>query len=297
MKRLILALGLVFGFSYALKPVESYVLNLPKQHLSSVEIKDLEHMREEEKLARDVYLTLYKKWHMPVFRNIAKSEMWHMHMIKLLLDKYHLPDPVAKTGDKVGVFEDRHLQNLYNELVRKGNKSLKDALIVGATIEDLDIKDLQEAISRTDNKDIKFVYSALKHGSENHMRAFVRTLRRFGGDYKPQYISESYFRAILNNKRFNSGFKLSEVKGKVTKVYTLPGLRKGVYWWMADVATNHGSVRVAIAPTWILNSANIKPGDEVEIKGYQGLYSFIVCSLEDKTSGFEYHSTSMGCRK
>ncbi|GAB6045129.1 hypothetical protein JCM11957_07270 [Caminibacter profundus] len=303
MKKLLsaLALGVLISSAYAKAPVESYVLNLPKESLSKAEIKDLLHMREEEKLARDVYLTLYKKWKLPVFKNISRSESWHMHMVKLLLDKYGLHDPVEKTGDRIGIFENKKLQSLYNELVEKGSISLKDALIVGATIEDLDIKDLKEAIRRSNNKDIDLVYQNLEKGSRHHMRAFVGILRRYGGDYTPQFISKSYFNQIISSKHEmgmmkSSKYYNSEFYGVVERVYTLPGLRKGIYWWMADVKTNKGTVKVAIAPTWVLQSINIRPGDRVEVKGYQGMYSFITCEIEDKTTGFEYKSRSRKCR-
>ncbi|QCI28013.1 DUF2202 domain-containing protein [Caminibacter pacificus] len=303
MKRLIamslVAMTTLFASNYQQKPIEKYVISMPKQALSRMEIKDLMHMREEEKLARDVYITLYSKWHLPVFKNISKSESWHMHMIKLLLNKYNLPDPVEKIGDKVGVFENRKLQNLYYKLVAMGEKSPVAALKVGALIEDLDIYDLNRAIRDTDNKDIKFVYSALRHGSENHMRAFVRLLRSYGSDYTPKYISKSYFDNILSSKGKAFGFNnaLSEIYGKVVKVYQLPGLRKGVTWWMMDVETKNKTIRVAIAPTWILPEVAVRAGDIVEIEGYQGMYSFIVCKLEDKTSGFEYISRSKRCAK
>jgi hypothetical protein len=117
MKKLVLPIILALSSVplFALKtvsPIDNIVLNFQKASLSVKEKKDLIHMREEEKLARDVYLTLYRKWGLPVFKNISKSESWHMHMIKLLLDKYNLPDPVIKTGDKIGVFENQKLHRV-----------------------------------------------------------------------------------------------------------------------------------------------------------------------------------------
>jgi hypothetical protein len=273
------------------KPVDRVIYKMPKESLSTQEVKDLLHMREEEKLARDVYLTLYSKWHMPIFKNIARSESWHMHMIKVLLNKYRLKDPVV--SNKVGAFSNPELKKLYNELVAKGEKSRIDALKVGATVEDLDIYDLDKAIKDTDNKDIKFVYERLRMGSTNHMRAFVGLLRRYGSDYSPQYISKAEYQAILNGSTL---LDKDEIKGEVLKVYTLPGLRRGVYWWMADVKTNNGIIKVAIAPTWVLKNVNIKPGDKIEVKGYQGLYSFVACKIEDETTHFEYKSRSFRCK-
>ncbi len=167
--------------------------------LSDAEIADLLHMREEEKLARDVYLTLYDQWGAQVFSNIARSEQMHMDTIGTLLNAYGLDDPVAQTADQRGVFTDPDLQNLYNQLVEQGSSSLVDALTVGATIEDLDIKDLDEAIARTTHDDIKNAYENLRMGSEHHMQAFVSNLRANGADYSPQYISADTFQSILES--------------------------------------------------------------------------------------------------
>ena len=165
--------------------------------LSADEVADLLHMREEEKLARDVYLALYDKWGTRVFQNIANAEQMHMDSVGALLETYGLDDPVAQTKDARGVFADPDLQALYEQLVSKGSTSLVDALTVGATIEDLDIKDLNEAMARTSHDDIRQVYENLKMGSENHMRAFVSNLRAQGADYTPQYITEAEFQQIL----------------------------------------------------------------------------------------------------
>ncbi len=178
--------------------IKSYILRINKSPISQNEKQDLLHMREEEKLARDVYLSLYKKWRIPIFRNIAKSESWHMQMVKFLLDKYGIEDPV-KT-DVVGVFSHPHIQELYKELVEKGSKSIVDALKVGATIEDLDIYDLDKAIKRSDNNDIDFVYSRLRWGSTNHLKAFIRLSKRYGSNYTPQYISQVEFNNIINSR-------------------------------------------------------------------------------------------------
>jgi hypothetical protein len=166
--------------------------------LTPQERNSLIHMREEEKLARDVYLTLYRKWKVPIFRNIARSERMHMKRIGYLLRRYKVEDPVRKTGGKIGVFSDPKLQALYNQLVAQGSKSLVEGLKVGATIEDLDIKDLQDSEKMTNKKDILWVYRNLEKGSRNHMRAFVRALKRYQVTYTPQYISSQYFQQIIS---------------------------------------------------------------------------------------------------
>jgi len=173
------------------------ISDLPYEDLSEAEVDMLVKMRQEEKLARDVYLTLYEKWGLRVFSNIAQSEQTHMDAIKVLLDKYGLEDPAA--NDVIGQYSDQAFVDLYNALVSKGSASLVDALKVGATIEDLDIKDLEDEIALSDNQDIKTVFQNLMKGSRNHMRSFYRLIVANGETYTPQYISQEEFDAIINS--------------------------------------------------------------------------------------------------
>jgi hypothetical protein len=179
--------------------LQTTIDNMPQQNLSDEEINSLIKMRQEEKLARDVYLTLYDKYQVRIFLNIANAENVHMSQIKILLDKYNIDDPIQGIEDTVGEFADSEFGELYNQLVQEGNQSYEDALKVGATIEDLDIKDLDDEINSTDNDDIKFVYSNLRRGSTHHMKAFVYQLERLGYDYAPQYISDEEYEEIINN--------------------------------------------------------------------------------------------------
>ncbi|ABR56472.1 conserved hypothetical protein [Methanococcus aeolicus Nankai-3] len=176
---------------------------LPQQSISEEEKEGLIEMREEEKLARDVYLTLYDKWKLQIFKNIANSEQTHTDSVKYLLEKYNIPDPVE--SEEVGKFSNPKFEELYNNLVEKGSQSAVDALIVGATIEDLDIADLENWISKTDNEDIKLVYENLMKGSRNHMRAFVRMLDSYGANYTPQYISSEEYEQILSSSMERGG--------------------------------------------------------------------------------------------
>ena len=137
----------------------------------------LEHMREEEKLARDVYTSLGNKWNIPVFNNIAASEQTHMDSVKTLLDRYGIPDPAA--GKAPGVFTSPDLQKLYDDLIMQGSVSSVEALRVGVLIEEVDIKDLNEAIALSQHSDITTVYNSLLQGSQNHLNAFQSNLARY----------------------------------------------------------------------------------------------------------------------
>jgi hypothetical protein len=168
---------------------------VPMAELDAEEATTLFFMREEEKLARDVYMALYSKWGTRIFWNISLSEDRHANSLKLLLDRYGLPDPTE--GYEAGSFTNSELQSLYSDLVAQGSLSLIDALRVGATIEDLDYFDLEEALKGTDNADLKIVYRNLQDGTKNHMRTFVRQLEAMGENYAAQYIDAATLEEIL----------------------------------------------------------------------------------------------------
>ena len=139
--------------------------------LTQEEIYWLTHMREEEKLARDVYRVMYSKWGAYIFSNIAASEQRHTDVIENLIDKYGIPDPVANENI-LGNFTDPNFNTLYNKLVARGLSSLDEAYRVGVDIEILDIGDLINAIEASSRTDIDNVFSNLLNGSYNHLAVF-----------------------------------------------------------------------------------------------------------------------------
>ncbi|MFZ5818821.1 MAG: DUF2202 domain-containing protein [Chloroflexota bacterium] len=175
-------------------------LDLPAGELSAEESASLLFMREEEKLARDVYNALYAAWGQTTFTNIAASEQAHMDEIKLLLDRYGLADPALEPGS----FTDPSLAALYDQLAAQGSLSLVEALKVGAAIEEIDILDLQERLAQTDNADIQQVYNNLMMGSYNHLNAFVSALQAQTGEtYQPQYLGAEAYAAIVTGQTGN----------------------------------------------------------------------------------------------
>jgi hypothetical protein len=120
-----------------------------------------------------------------------------MDAILMLLKKYQITDPVGSNA--VGVFNNPALQTLYNQLVADGKVSALKAYTVGATIEDLDIYDLNNALKNIDNQDIQLVYSMLIKGSRNHLRSFYKNILKVGGTYTPQYITQAEFDDIIKS--------------------------------------------------------------------------------------------------
>lgn len=138
--------------------------------LTDVEIEYITYMREEEKLARDVYLTLYDLYSARIFGNISESEQRHMDAFKRLIDKHGLTDPVE--NDDIGEFTNPDFAKLYGELVEMGKQSYCGALQVGISIEELDINDLELALNDVTAQDITRVFNNLLAGSYNHLNAF-----------------------------------------------------------------------------------------------------------------------------
>jgi len=177
----------------------SEISALVSQEISAAEESGLLYMREEEKLARDVYITLYEKWSLPIFSNISQSEQTHTESVRAILVKYSIQDPVS--DDTIGVFTNTELSKLYADLTTQGMVSAAEALAVGAIIEDLDISYLQEQIAMTDNEDIRLVYGNLMRGSRNHLRSFIAQLSSRDVIYKPQYITQKEFNSIISSPK------------------------------------------------------------------------------------------------
>lgn len=162
--------------------------------LTEAEKEGLIQMREEEKLARDVYLYSFDLYGTQIFSNISNAEQTHMDGILDLLKTYNLTDPASTER---GVFNDPGLQTLYNDLTALSEKSLLDAFLVGATIEDLDIYDLEELMKTTNKSDILLVYDNLNCGSRNHMRAYTSQIVGEGSTYTVQFITAQRYQEIL----------------------------------------------------------------------------------------------------
>ena len=176
----------------------SLLEGIPLETLNDQEKASLIFMREEEKLARDVYDFLYENWSTKIFDNISNSEQSHMDAVLLLINRYDLEDPVA--NDQAGKFLNGELQQLYDDLTAAGSTNTTEALSVGAAIEEIDIMDLETALgSYVDNQDIIVVYQNLAKGSRNHLRSFVKNLASQGVNYEPQYLSLEEYNAIINS--------------------------------------------------------------------------------------------------
>ena len=189
----------------------------------SVDFNEETHMvfmREEEKLARDVYITLGDSYpDAIVFSNIDDAEQQHTTTVKDKLAKYDIDDP--NTDDTVGAYtgEDYgwYFTEKYNLLVGWGEESELDALYVGAFIEELDMLDIVQCpkvivdthnkikdssdcgLNYTDNSDLQSMLESLLEGSKNHLRSYVGNIEAVEGEcsYEAQVLTQLEVDTIL----------------------------------------------------------------------------------------------------
>ncbi|NLI19088.1 MAG: DUF2202 domain-containing protein [Actinomycetales bacterium] len=141
--------------------------------------EDLQFMREEERLARDLYLLFAERYpEANVFANIARSEDRHHTAVGRQLENFGISDPSA--GLAAGDYAFVELDELYTTLAAQG-ETLEGAIKAGIAVEEEDIADLKAALERESSDPVERTFAALLAGSENHLQAFTTALEN-GGD-------------------------------------------------------------------------------------------------------------------
>ncbi len=193
--------------------------------LDHAEETHLVFMREEEKLARDVYLTFAQMYpNQPVFQTIAtSSEQTHTDTMRDKLAQYNIADPNPDTNNlpaSIGIYTGAvygpYFTEKFSTLTSLGMQSELHSLYVGALIEELDMHDIVECpkaivetdpaieeggcgLNYTDEKPLKNAYSSLIDGSESHLRSYVGQIEAVigVGNYQAQYLTQEQVDAIL----------------------------------------------------------------------------------------------------
>lgn len=165
----------------------------PADSLTTDERNDLQWMRAEENLARDVCLAFFVKWGRGPFATIAASEATHGEAVRQLLIRYAIADPAP--GPEGASATDPTFGTMYRDLVKSGSTSYVDALRVAATVEELDIRDLRERRSTRD--DVATVYRHLEDGSKVSLLTLVREMERQGVPWVPSYLGLSEAMQIM----------------------------------------------------------------------------------------------------
>ncbi len=201
--------------------------------LTEADTAHLIFMRSEEKLARDVYLTLAEMYpDQPVFLTIATTaEQTHTDTMATMLGKFKILDPEPGTAldtlppfEQIGVFENyyfaEYFADKYDFLVGLGGLGLFEALNVGALIEELDMHDINYCndvfyqdypkplpeypdcggLSVTAVRALQNSLGELLAGSESHLCAFVSQIGPLMADdecYSAQYLTQHEVHDII----------------------------------------------------------------------------------------------------
>ena len=174
--------------------VTLFLTNGYAKDLTKTEKEGIQLMREEEKLAHDVYQFLYEKWELPIFSNISNSETRHFNAVAYLLETFEIEDISLP---EMGKFQNKEISFLYDSLTQIGSETLVEALNVGAFIEEFDIVDLQKLLAINNDSIIEGVYQNLLRGSNNHLRAFTRQLENRGENYTPVLLNETAYLEVV----------------------------------------------------------------------------------------------------
>jgi hypothetical protein len=179
---------------------------------------------EEEKLARDVYRMLARRFpEVGVFTDMEENRE-HSHCAVLeLLRKYRVSIP--RVNDNVGVFSwgiyGRYFTEKYLVLTNQGSISPVNALYVGAFMEELNIQEITQCpkvvvdvsngigevsacgMRYTDNPDVLRVYDKLLEESRRHLRMLVSAIEQHTGDgkYQAQVLQQQEVDEILSRQR------------------------------------------------------------------------------------------------
>lgn len=171
--------------------------------LSDEEFAGLVYMREEEKLARDVYLTLNARWELRIFDNIikrVKRSTWLR--CSGLLDTYNIEDPVGI--NPVGVFISPYFRSCMT-ISLLAMTSCRNLWRSAGYVEEVDLLDLATRMKATTNQDILRVYANLEKGSRNHLRAFVKQSTMMGVDYQAQVLEPAVLQAVIDSPMEKGG--------------------------------------------------------------------------------------------
>lgn len=176
----------------------AYLGALPTGSLTEAQAAWILMLREEEKLARDLYLALADRWPVAAFANVARAEQRHFDLMGAMIARYGLGDPAF--GQLPGSFTSSVVQTLHDELLALGNESAVAALSAAARVEETDLADLSTIEATAPPADLLTVDQNLARGSRNHLRGFVAALAAQGATYEPTVLSAEQFAAIVGSE-------------------------------------------------------------------------------------------------
>lgn len=178
--------------------------------LSADEIEFLFALREDEKMARDLYTVFAAKYSTaPQIDRIAAAENSHIAYVEAVLDYYEISYPAMTAA---GLFEDAKRQAIYNELADKSG-TLLEVYATMAAVEEESVSAYKSVQSEITNENIALVITNMIKASSNHLKAAVCQIIVGGSTYTPLYLSAEEFGTIVNLP-YQNGYKYGQKKGR-----------------------------------------------------------------------------------
>lgn len=179
--------------------------------LSADEIEFQFALREDEKMARDLYTVFAAKYSTaPQIDRIAAAENSHIACVEAVLDYYEISYPAMTAA--AGLFEDAKRQAIYNELADKSG-TLLEVYATMAAVEEESVSAYKSVQSEITNENIALVITNMIKASSNHLKAAVCQIIAGGGTYTPLYLSAEEFGTIVNLP-YQNGYKYGQKKGR-----------------------------------------------------------------------------------
>lgn len=170
-----LGVGALLAGGVAVSQASASTAGAPSATADSTLASALTFSREEERMARDLYAALAKKYDgARPFSMITNSEDRHFAAVGTLLERYDVTDPSA--GKAAGVYAVPAIQDLYDGWLAKGSTSVEAAYQVGVELEKRDIADLDKSIAANLPADVDAVLARLRTGSQHHLAAYQRAV-------------------------------------------------------------------------------------------------------------------------
>jgi hypothetical protein len=216
------------GLSSGDDHVNQFDLSIYPVSTLSLELKEsLAYMGNEERLAYDIYTTLYN-YHadngdeIQQLTNISsRSESTHVGIVQDLVKRYNIDiselslvqNPVADKNVEfesmpMGHYDIPAIQDLYNVLYEKGIASTQAALEVGCMVEVVDVTDLDKYIGFAETAgatDVVEAFNVLRDGSYNHYWAFDKGLKNMGITEGCGVLGQEYIKDYPQNEHGGDG--------------------------------------------------------------------------------------------
>lgn len=157
---------------------------------------------QEEKLAYDLYGEFYERWSLGVFNKVQQREAKHVWCVERIMDNYGFD---YNTNTNSGIYPDKDIQRMYDDLTVKGCISDLAALEAAAYIKEKHISQLRERIRYQEDEYVVKVIFLMESAAQSHLRAFVKSIRLSGSDYSPVFLTDDEFSNVMDSDKTIAG--------------------------------------------------------------------------------------------